>query len=64
MNRLLAFIGSYTYVFYLIHIELIRVLYLNYGLLYIPEINFDILINLAGIVIAFVMAVVYQSLIK
>lgn len=62
-NKLLAFVGSYTYVFYLIHIELIRILYLNYELLYIPEINFDILINLAGIVIAFTMAIIYQSLI-
>lgn len=40
-NKLLNFIGSYTYVFYLIHIEVIGILYFNYEILYRPGIYFD-----------------------
>lgn len=62
-NRLLDFIGSYTYVFYLIHMEVIGILYFNYELLYRPGIYFDVLINAAGIIIAFILSVIYQNVI-
>ena len=62
-NKLLDFIGSYTYVFYLIHMEVIGILYFNYELLYRPGIYFDVLINAAGIIIAFILSVIYQNMI-
>ena len=63
LHKPLEFIGKYTYQFYLIHIEIVPFLYRHYEQLYIPNVGFDWLINFAGILVAFVLAIVYKELI-
>ena len=62
-NKSLSFIGGYTFQFYLIHVEILKVLYKFYDVLYRPNIQFDTLINLCGIIVGFVLSVLYKRII-
>lgn len=63
-NKVLSSIGNYTYEFYLINIPFVHFLYNNYDVLYRPNIHFDYLINIVGIVGSFVLAFIYQNIIN
>lgn len=63
LKRFLEYIGDYTFQFYLIHLEVIKILYSKYDLLYIEGVGFDWWLNLFGIVISFILAVVFKKLI-
>ncbi len=63
-NKFLSYIGNYTYEFYLINIPFVSFLYANYSLLYRPNIGFDYLINIAGIVGSVILAIIYHNLVN
>lgn len=64
LNKPLNYISKYTYQFYLIHVTLIDVMYANYDKLFISIPGFDWLFNLCGIIIAFVLAVIFVKVIE
>lgn len=63
-NKLLCYISKYTYQFYLIHITIIDLMYMNYEKLFISIPGFDWLFNLAGIIISFISAILISKAVK
>ena len=63
LQKPLEFFGKYTLQFYMIHENLINLLYAHYGELYIPGIKFDWLINFAGIILALIIAIIYKKIV-
>lgn len=64
LNKILSYISKYTYQFYLIHITVIDILYMNYGKLYISINGFDVLLNIFGIIISFILAILFTKLVE
>lgn len=63
IQKPLDFIGIYTYQFYLIHEDLFAKLLERWSDWYRPGIHFDFFINLQGIVMAFIAAIIYKKII-
>lgn len=65
-NRTLDFMGNYTYQFYLLQGTVIDYLYKIYGRLYfkVPVIGFDWFINIVGVIIAFILAVLLMNIVN
>ena len=63
LEKPLDFIGQYTFQFYLIHEDVLAKLLEYWSVLYRPGIHFDFLINLAGIILAFIAAVIFKKII-
>lgn len=57
----LNFIGRYSYQYHLLHIEILNRLLEHYGDWYRPGIHYDWLINLAGILLTFLAAVLLKE---
>lgn len=62
-NKFLEYCGEYTYQFYLVNIPFVACLYDNYDRLFISGIGFDWWINTAGIVLSFVLSVVFKKMV-
>ena len=63
VQKSLKYIGQFSYQFYLLHELILTVLYNNYALLYRPNIQFDRLINVAGLVITLMLSIIYKNII-
>lgn len=63
VQKSLKYIGQFSYQFYLLHELVLTVLYNNYALLYRPNIQFDRLINVAGLVITLMLSIIYKNII-
>ena len=63
IQKILTSLGKYTYQFYLLHEQIEKLLYNNYGLLYRPGIYFDWLINIAAFLIALLLAIVLKRIV-
>lgn len=63
VQKSLKYIGQFSYQFYLLHELVLTVLYNNYELLYRPNIQFDRLINVAGLVITLMLSIIYKNII-
>lgn len=62
-NKVFVYMSEYTFVFYLLHSEILWIFYSKYGELFIPGIHFDFLINFFAIVISFFLSIVYKRVI-
>lgn len=56
----LSWLGSYSFQFYLVHEEILSWLYEYYGLLYRPGIHFDLLINIAAMLLSLLVAILIK----
>lgn len=63
-NKPLNYMSRYTYQFYLIHITIIDLMYMNYDKFYISIPNFDWIFNLIGIIISFILAVLLTKIVN
>ena len=63
LQKPLDFIGIYTYQFYLIHEDLFAELLKHWSDWYHPGIHFDFWINIQGIVMAFIFAIIFKKVI-
>lgn len=63
LQKPLAAMAPYTFQFYLIHEEVVAYLYSYYEVLYRPGIYFDYLINIAAIILAFILAVILKRIV-
>ncbi|MDO4499717.1 MAG: acyltransferase family protein [Erysipelotrichaceae bacterium] len=63
VQKPLAWLSKYSFLFYLIHEEIVSLLYLNYAVLYRPGIYFDWLINIVAIVIALLISILIKKVI-
>lgn len=61
VQKPLVVLSAYTYQFYLIHEVVLNYLYSYYEVLYRPGIYFDWLINIVGIIIALIFAIIIKK---